>query len=577
MLLGARLAWSLALVPSSVHASSGEHVLPERNDDRTVRATTWTRTTDWQASPPIREDAGGTRVAAMLSVHDGRDVLLQARGVQVDVSGACSPGSGSGPWVPMQTTFQGAELQVAVVDLDHRFGCAQIRMRMDDDARVSDLQWELVEPRYPDAGRASRELTSAASPPKALASELQAIGVVSREAWGARASQCSTPEDDWYRMAIHHTAGPQTADGSVQERLRGTQAYAMDSGGYCDIPYQMLVGYDGTLYEGRSLDLLSGATGGGNNGGNLAVCFIGCYHEPDSACVGGVGHDPTPEMMLRGQLLVQTLTRLHDISTAEDNIRGHRDWPGNSTACPGSLLHPRLGELRADLTWFAGLEVARSWDEGVVEVELGTDMELWVELENVGGLTWMPGETFLAPTAPRDGESAMHHPSWPSPVRAATVEQPIAPGDVGRFAFTVSPASQDAVTQSFGLVHEGTTWFADGPWGGGPVDDAIVVTVAGVEPVDAGTSFGTSTSGGDGSTSDDGLGGTSGPAGGTDSDGGDPPALPPAGEAADGDGDDGCGCSSPASGGGAAALWLLALAGLRRKRTGSYGPVKRGL
>ena len=567
MLLGTGLAWSLVFVSSSVHADSGarEHVLPDRNDDRSTRATTWTRTANWQASTPFRATAGGTRVAAMLSVHDGRDVSLQARGVELDASGECSPGPRSGAWVPMQTTFRGTELRVAVVDLDQRFDCAQIRMRVDDDARVGNLQWELLEPRYPDAGRASRELTGEASPQQALASELQTIGVISRERWGARASQCSSPEDDWYRMAIHHTAGPQTANGSVDEQLRGTQAYAMDSGGYCDIPYQMLVGYDGTLYEGRALDLASGATGGGNNPGNLAVCFIGCYHEPDSACVGGVGHDPTAEMMLRGQLLVQTLVRLHDISTAEDNIRGHRDWPGNSTACPGSLLHPLLGDLRADLTWFAGLEVARSWDGGTLEVEIGTDMELWVELENVGGLTWMPGETFLAPTDPRDGDSPMYHPSWPSPVRAATVEAPVEPGDVGRFTFTVSPVSEDALTQSFGLVHEGTTWFADGPWGGGPVDDAIVLTIAGVEPVDAGTSFGTgfgSSSGfGDAGTGGDGPGSTTGFASGTDSDGG-PPALPPA----EGDTDDGCACSSTRSPGGATAPGLLVLAAIARRR-----------
>ena len=544
-----------------------EHVLPERNDDRATREQTWSTAGDWQQSPPVRAEADGTRVAALLSLHDSRSVSLQARGVATDAAGACAPGRDSGPWTAMDETFTGAELRVAVVDLEHEYGCAQIRIPTADAGVVGNLQWELVEPRYPDAGQASRDLAAASPTLHAVAPELETIGVITREEWGARATQCSAPEDDWYRMAIHHTAGPQTAGGSVEEQLRGTQAYGMDSGGYCDIPYQMLVGFDGTLYEGRALELQSGATGGGNNPGNLAVCFIGCYHEPEAECVGGVGHQPTDEMMARGQLLVQTLVRLFDISTADDNIRGHRDWPGNSTACPGARLHPRLGEFRADLSWFAAAEVERSWDAEVeVEVAVGASTELWIELENTGGLPWLPGETFLAPTEPRDTESPLYDPSWSSENRAATVDAAVQPGEVGRFAMGVSVASEGTFTQSFGLVHEGTTWFADAPWGGGPTDDAVTLTVRGVQGAD-----GTST-GGDGSSSGNpdptepgGTGGgTTGAVSpdGSSSDDGGTWALPPqTGE------DDGCGCrTSPDSG----AWWGLGLFGLllaRRRRS----------
>ena len=362
-------------------------------------------------------------------------------------------------------------------------------------------------------------------------------------------------------MAIHHTAGPQTANGSVVERLQGTQAYAMDSGGYCDIPYQMLVGYDGTLYEGRGLELLSGATGGGNNPGNLAVCFIGCYHEPESQCVGGVGHQPTDEMMLRGQLLVQTLARLEDISTADDNIRGHRDWPGNSTACPGARLHPRLGELRADLSWFSAVEAARSWDGEVVDVPLETSVEVWIELENTGGLPWEPGQTFLAPTDPRDAASPLYDAAWPTESRAATVEATVLPGEIGRFAMTISVDTEDSVTQTFGLVHEGVTWFADPPWGGGPADDAVVLTVRGI-PAAGGSGEG-STSEGDGTTT--GIAGTGGvtsdePQETTETGGGSSPALPPAETS-----DQGCGCRS--QGGPLGSAWIaVGLLGLRRRR-----------
>ncbi|MFN3184380.1 MAG: N-acetylmuramoyl-L-alanine amidase [Nannocystaceae bacterium] len=561
-----------ALLPSD--ALAREHVVPDRNDDRAARAASWTLQNDgqgqWRVSPAVQAEPaddgaeGGSRVAAMLSVGDAGGAVVQARGLAADSDGACTT-AGAGPWTTLEETYTGGELHVAVVDLDARYACAQLRIRDSRNHAVGDLQWELVEPRFPDVGRASRSFVARQDPQMAIPAELETIGVITREEWDARPTQCSSVEDDWYRMAIHHTAGPQTANGSVIERLQGTQAYAMDSGGYCDIPYQMLVGFDGTLYEGRGVELTSGATGGGNNPGNLAVCFIGCYHEPQSQCVGGVGHQPTDEMMQRGQLLVQTLVRMEDISTAEDNIRGHRDWPGNSTACPGELLYPRLGELRADLAWFSALESERSWKDEVIEVPVDASVELWIELENTGGLPWEPGQTFLAPTDPRDGESPLYDDAWPAESRAATVDSTVQPGEIGRFAMTISLASQDTVTQSFGLVHEGVTWFADPPWGGGPADDAVVLTVRGTA---VGESDGGSTSGGDGSTSD--IAGTGGGTGdgpeepeettGGETSGASTAALPPAD-----DPEQGCGCRSQGGESGWGLL-LLGVLGLRRRR-----------
>jgi MYXO-CTERM domain-containing protein len=557
----ARLLVPLALVvaslPAIAWAGGDHHVFPERNDDRASRAATWAPAAGWQVSTPEVPHGGGTRVAALASVTGAAPVTLEARGVDDDGSGRCT--GKAGPWHALTQTFARDEVRVATVDLERHYACAQLRLRGDDDARVADLQWELVTPRYPNAGAVARALAAQPAPVRQVGPELQQIGVISREEWGALPTGCTQPEDDWYRMAIHHTAGPQTAGGTVQGRLQATQAYAMDSGTWCDIPYQMLVGYDGSLWEGRGLELFSGATGGGNNDGNLAVCFIGCYHEPQADCVGGVGHGVTDEMMARGQLLVQTLVRLHDIPTSSDDIRGHRDWPGNSTACPGSLLHPRLQELRDDLAWFSAVEVGRSWDGDIVEVELGQSVELWVELENTGGLPWTPGATFMAPT-PRDQPSAVGDVAWPSPVRAATVTAEIAPGDVGRFTFTVAPASTTPVEQTFGLVHEGVTWFADHPWGGGPGDDALTITVVGIAVShddtggDEGSSGGGTTAAGEGTT-------TSGEGTTTEATAGETTA---GGGAAD-DSADGCACAT----GRAGTPWLGALVlgwGVRRRR-----------
>jgi len=276
-------------------------------------------------------------------------------------------------------------------------------------------------------------------------------------------------------MAIHHTAGTQTSGGTVEGAVRALQAYAQDSGGYCDIPYQFLVGYDGSLWEGRALRFTSGATGGGNNDGNIAVCFLGCYHP--SGCPGGTSHAATDEMMAAARLLVQTLVRLHDVPSTESDIRGHRDWPGNSTACPGEFVYTRLAELRTDLAWYAAEETARSFPgdgDAPATVTVGEPAEVWIELRNTGGLTWQPGATFLGTADPRDGESPLYDASWIGPNRAATVAAPVAPGEVGRFAFRVLASANGDAQQTFGLVQEGVTWFADAPWGGGPGDEIVV-------------------------------------------------------------------------------------------------------
>lgn len=551
--LGYAVGLFVCVATSSALAAEREHVLPEHDADRAHRQSDWSSEGGWRRSPPLRAASDGSRVAALASVADGRKVALQARGVRLDADGECDPSAKPGPWLSMDETYTGSELHVVVADLDAGYPCAQLRIDAEDDTVVGSLLWELLEPRFPDAGARSREVVSPTKPLAAIPPELEPLGVISREEWVARATQCSATEDDWYRMAIHHTAGPQTSDGSVAEQLRATQAYGMDSGGYCDIPYQMLVGFDGSLYEGRGLALFSGATGGGNNPGNLAICFIGCYHAPDADCVGGVGHDPTDAMMLRGQLLVQTLAELEQIPTTEDDIRGHRDWPGNATACPGSLLHPRLGELREDLAWFSASEVERSW-EGEVDVVVGESEEVWIELENTGGLSWLPGVTHLAPTEPRDASSPLYDPSWPTEDRAATVDAEVQPGEVGRFVLRISMSSEDTITQTFGLVHDGATWFADPPWGGGPTDDAVSLTVHGIAAAgstggDGGSSTGAqSGTGGEGEASSTGnVGETTGDTGGM--------ALP----RDTGGGEEGCGCRSGSGGPGWMALLLLGL------------------
>jgi hypothetical protein len=86
--------------------------------------------------------------------------------------------------------------------------------------------------------------------------------------------------------------------------------------------------------------------------------------------------------------------------------------------------------------------------------------KVWVEFRNTGAKTWKPGATFLGTDRPRDRISALVDPDWVSGNRPATVDHETPPGDVGRFQFTiVAPGQPAALSESFGLVEEGVTWF----------------------------------------------------------------------------------------------------------------------
>jgi MYXO-CTERM domain-containing protein len=88
----------------------------------------------------------------------------------------------------------------------------------------------------------------------------------------------------------------------------------------------------------------------------------------------------------------------------------------------------------------------------------------WVEFKNTGTTTWEPGKTMLGTTDPRDRESALSAPDWPSANRAATVDAETKPGETGRFSFMVRGpvvSAPEALTEHFGLVEEGVTWFPD--------------------------------------------------------------------------------------------------------------------
>ena len=104
----------------------------------------------------------------------------------------------------------------------------------------------------------------------------------------------------------------------------------------------------------------------------------------------------------------------------------------------------------------------------------------YIEMRNTGEATWNPGEIFLGTTSPRDVASPIAGPGWIGASRPATVNRVVAPGETGRFEFTVqAPVTEGDYAQYFNLVHEGVAWFSDD---GGPPDEQLQVRVQVVCP-----------------------------------------------------------------------------------------------
>ncbi|MBO6934870.1 MAG: N-acetylmuramoyl-L-alanine amidase [Deltaproteobacteria bacterium] len=455
------------VVDEPAEAAHGDHFPQEALSGTNLRLQ-WSPDGEFMRSGVLEAHDGATRVGLLMELEaDAAMPAMEARGI--DAAGE------PGPWLPLEVTWQEDTQLVARADLEMDAVSAQLRMTNTES--VASVIWEAVIPEV-------AEEVAEAEPPvleggavgstrSALRSDLAAVGVVSREEWGARSTSCSSNTDK-YRMAIHHTVTPATSDPAV--RVRGIQNFHIDSRGWCDIGYHFLVSLDGRMWEGRPLNQL-GTHVGGENTGNIGISYIGCFQ--NSGCNDWTPFTPPDAMIDAGATLVREMSRIYGIAVNATNVKGHRDHAGASTSCPGDNLHALLPQIRERASGPSG----PVWSAAYVDqsfplardpfvIPPGDEVAGYIELRNTGTDNWEPGATFLGTTEPRDGDSAIAGSDWVSPHRAATVSSTVAPGATGRFEFSVrGPTTAGDYPQYFNLVQEGVAWFS------APADDQLQVRV----------------------------------------------------------------------------------------------------
>ncbi|KAK6994810.1 peptidoglycan-recognition protein SC2 [Biomphalaria glabrata] len=152
--------------------------------------------------------------------------------------------------------------------------------------------------------------------------------IITRAEWGAR-----QPNGEWFLTNpvqyafIHHSAGPDCHDrATCQAQVKIFQNYHMDTHGWPDIGYTYVIGGDGSVFEGRGWDKVGAHTLNYNSVG-YGFCMIGTF----------TSHMPTAAAQQAVKDLIDCGVQLGKIKR-EYTLRGHRDMPGSSTECPGTLL-----------------------------------------------------------------------------------------------------------------------------------------------------------------------------------------------------------------------------------------------
>lgn len=164
--------------------------------------------------------------------------------------------------------------------------------------------------------------------------------LVCRAAWGARPAAAGGAAHTIQRLTVHHSAFILEANSAAPQHLRDYQNLHTYDRGWIDIAYHVAVDAHGHIYELRSTDIAGDTATGYDTTGHFQLLAIGDFTR----------QDPTEEQLDGLAKALAWAAARFGVPLA--TISGHRDHA--SSACPGTSLYPRLGELRSRAEVYAG-------------------------------------------------------------------------------------------------------------------------------------------------------------------------------------------------------------------------------
>jgi hypothetical protein len=169
---------------------------------------------------------------------------------------------------------------------------------------------------------------------------------VSREDWCARAPREGIDEwsQDWHTFVVTHTAGAAESNIGIVRRV---QNFHMDDKKWSDIGYHYLIGVDGKIYEGRSLQY-QGATIFGHNKYTVGLAAMGCFDS--SACdnkvdpaVGNAAQVTDAMIQSFGELLGFLSFQEGHKTVDSDHVKAWKDL--GKGVPPGDRMMARMNDI----------------------------------------------------------------------------------------------------------------------------------------------------------------------------------------------------------------------------------------
>ena len=168
---------------------------------------------------------------------------------------------------------------------------------------------------------------------------------VSRQGWNCPQGVTFPSFTKVTHLIVHHSASANTSNDWAAVVLSFWN-FHVNTNGWADIGYNLLIDPNGTLYEGRGGgENVTGAHFCGKNGGTMGVCMIGTYTNTQASeaarktLVDVLAWKACRENINPAETLVHASSGLNLF-----RISGHRD--GCSTECPGEQLYRALPDIR---------------------------------------------------------------------------------------------------------------------------------------------------------------------------------------------------------------------------------------